>query len=291
MNVLQVVYGDAGRAAQLAAGLITDLVDCSRGIARVVIVATVVHPGPAPVTSANTEQNGDYAKIIADNDIVGRLTRGEIDEVWLWGDGHSGWFESCMIGRLAFNVNGPVIGAYDCPPAILMGFNSEDGTPEAIHSFGHRAEWCVGHLYGDTPDYGVPARIAIPANDYQRFLAFEAQCPGHAGFGNVHFPPLGTKDYQYDSAGCEVWGQYQGSYQEGFLRWWFSAMPADWWRSILRPLARWRVVIPGPALVDLLRLNNHGAYLNTTSPSEAAAAVKSYGFTLEGVVGRVFPPA
>ncbi len=80
----------------------------------------------------------DYAHMVREFDLVRRVESGEIDEVWMMGAPYFGYWESCMIGRDAFEVNG---AAYDRVPCrrrfVVMGFNYERGVAEMLEDLSH----------------------------------------------------------------------------------------------------------------------------------------------------------
>jgi len=168
------------------------------------------------------------------------VTNNEVDEVLWWGFPYAGFYESRMVGGTAYWCNsGPLIRP--CKLYVVMGLNFERGVAEAIHSFGHRSESILWHVYGSWSSTSTINHL------WDRFTR---NGPLHgvsvAGLGNVHYPPNTASEYIYNASAtvsCEVdrWVSYpsfSGSlinvsattwggpdYQRGFLLWWLGHMP------------------------------------------------------------------
>jgi PKD repeat protein len=139
----------------------------------------------------------DYNAILnsPDLDICGRLNRGEIDDVWLYGGPYFGYWESTLAGPGGFWYNSPPVPDLNtCGRLVpIMGFNYEraDGTG---HIFGHRMESTMVRVYGDWEQNRT-------AHNWDRFGLVLAQSPDYwySGCGSVHYPPNGTSDYDYSN--------------------------------------------------------------------------------------------
>jgi hypothetical protein len=137
----------------------------------------------------------DYQRIIQDFNLIALAQAGQIDEVWMFGGPYFGFYESRMVGRNAFWVNGPGLER-DCKRFVIMGFNYEREVREMVHDFGHRSESILARKYGSQNFlqslYAAqpPAPAAMPAgkNDFERFLQTQ---------GTVHRKPGGA-DYGQD---------------------------------------------------------------------------------------------
>src|SRR2546430_2004677 len=159
-RLLVLIYGSADERRargwsdpdRLTAHLIADLRDASHGQALYEVVQRVEQPNPPPRLA---DGKGDYPAILAQNDLPRRVARGEIDEVWMWGDPVAGWWEVENCGVGAFYANGGVLPGPE-RQWFAMGFNYEPGIPEALHSYPHRAGWCVAHAYDTDGPYPVP---------------------------------------------------------------------------------------------------------------------------------------
>jgi hypothetical protein len=75
----------------------------------------------------------DYPKTFKDYNVLPRIDRGEIDEVWFFGGPYFGYNESAMAGPGAFYINGVV---YDKVPSkrafAIMGYNYERGNTHGM---------------------------------------------------------------------------------------------------------------------------------------------------------------
>ena len=180
----------------------------------------------------------DYARIINDHALDRRVREGEIDEVILWGFPYAGYYESRMIGATAYWCNAPALIRENTPLYVMMGLNYERGVAEALHSFGHRAESILRHVYGSWSNDGRINHL------WDRFTRYEQIAPGVSACGNVHFPPNGQADYDYDNligvmSEADDWLNYPnltgantlinanawGGNQRGYMKWWFTRMP------------------------------------------------------------------
>jgi hypothetical protein len=152
-----------------------------------------------------------------------------------------------------------------------MGWNYQVDAGYAMHSYGHRAEDIMCHMYGlhgGTPDCLAGGR----ANNWDKFVTLNKDSPGLGGIGYVHCPVNGCQAQQYDYANptyvtsnADDWFNYpnftgetrQVNYtdwapsgadfntaQLDYMEWWFGHMPHfpgrgpdgllnDWWRYII----------------------------------------------------------
>src|SRR6185436_5906946 len=138
----------------------------------------------------------DY-NVIIDNpqfDICGKLNRGEIDELWMYGAPYFGFYESRLVGPGAYSYNSPPLtSTHNCNKLLpIMGLSYERGVAEAVHSFGHRAEATMTKVYGSWQENRT-------AHSWDRFGLVKAQSPNYSysGCGSVHYPPNGLADYDY----------------------------------------------------------------------------------------------
>jgi hypothetical protein len=141
--------------------------------------------------------------------LIQRKLDHEFDEVHVWGGPWMGFHESQMIGMgSVFCNSGPIVAS--CPKFVLMGYNYERGTGEALESVAHRAESIFQYRYPKTWNY------------------FKSEV------GTVHKPFNGVQDYDWSNksyalfshrgttqvANCDLWG-CDGL---GYLKWWFAHM-------------------------------------------------------------------
>jgi hypothetical protein len=133
------------RTADLVNSFMADLLQVSSGLARYEIVQRVdLNEFPAktdgfrytPQTFMNVwggtapkhmPQEVDYYAIINQFNILQRVARNEIDEVWIFGFPHAGFYESIMGGPGAFWCNAPALTKTDTSKRrfVIMGFSYE----------------------------------------------------------------------------------------------------------------------------------------------------------------------
>jgi len=146
----------------------------------------------------------NYEAVIDEFDLVARVERDQIDEVWMFGFPHAGFYESRMVGPGAFWCNAPPIDRSDVSRRfIIMGFSYERGVGEMLESFGHRVESHMEHVWkslGTNPN----------RNLWKRFILYDQVAPGQAHCGNVHFAPNSVRDYDWGNrtpvdSYCDDW--------------------------------------------------------------------------------------
>ena len=194
----------------------------------------------------------DYARVVEDHNLDRRVREGEIDEVVLWGFPYSGFYESRMVGATAYWCNAPGLVRPGTPLYVMMGLNYERGVAEALHSFGHRVESIMRHVYGS---WSSDDQIN---HAWDRFTRYEKIAPGLAACGNIHFPPNGAADYDYGNQAevlseADDWLQYPhltgaktmvsaddwGRTHRGFMNWWFTRLPRASGRAADEILHNW----------------------------------------------------
>lgn len=185
---------------------------------------------------------GSYNQIIADNNICQKINDMDIDQVWVWADPRTGYDETPGLEYVISSnwFMNPV--QYATTPSepfcngdnsfVFFEFDYSRTADLALHSYGHYMEGLLGNLQGSLfwNNYS--------GNNSQQYDRSE-RC------GNVHFPPNGAVDYDYDNRAkvrswcrdwtpqgnnqdkvrfdCNEWGCTQG----GFLKWWMQNMPND----------------------------------------------------------------
>lgn len=174
----------------------------------------------------------DYPAIFDEFGIPERVEAGEIDEVWLWGFPHAGFWESTMAGRGAYFCNSaPVPGIATSRIFVTMGFNYQRGVGEMLESFGHRVESIMRHVYGSWDPR--------PTHAWNRFTLYDQVAPGQAACGTVHFAPNSERDYDWGNprpvvSTCDDWLTYPeltGERRE--------MTAADWGHGDIRAYHRW----------------------------------------------------
>lgn len=200
----------------------------------------------------------DYAKIIADYNVVEKIDNGEIDELWIFGAPYMGFWESAMAGPGAFYING---GVYDkiesSKPFVIMGFSYERGVAEMLHNLCHRTESTMERFYSGW-------EVDKLTTNWAKFAANYEQSNGVAAVGTCHWPPNAEKDYDYKNerivqSSADDWLDYPElngetkpvnretwggpDYQRNYLIWWYSHIPKapginedgrlnNWWEYI-----------------------------------------------------------
>lgn len=270
---LHEVYG-WGDPVQLAKSLASDLAKASHGAYQIQIVQTKIVDAEPYFTDGFQHTDAsfdaawargdfhiramfDYQRFIRENNLAARIDAKQLDEVWLYAPPINGMWESTMAGADAYWINGPVQAGGGERVFALMGFNYERGVAEALHSYGHRVESTLAHVYA-----GMPGN-----NAWKQFTTLDQDSPGHGGVGNVHYPVNGLSDYDYDNrrvvvSGASDWYNYatgltgkttlvssstwsptHGDPQRDYLLWWYDHIPhfagngrdgklANWWRYV-----------------------------------------------------------
>jgi hypothetical protein len=203
----------------------------------------------------------DYNGMVDYYDFDTKRNNGTLDEIWVYTFPFGGMYESQLMGPGAFWYNSPPLDHPGLEKLLsVMGWNYERGVAEALHSFGHRAESAIRHLYGrwevTNPD----------PNMWELFTRIDKVVPDGAHVGNIHFPPNGQSDYDYDNTKSVItyadnWKRYPilldqtrivdrsewyypgGDYQRGFMLWWMKHLPRyegvyegklnNWWHYIV----------------------------------------------------------
>jgi hypothetical protein len=207
-----------------------------------------------------------YAPLLAEDtgsDLCGRISAGEIDEIWLWGAGYFGFDEFAFRIPDDTPLAAPVPYNYwiydgrrkDLPVCgrtfFVMGWIAERMEGHGLHSFGHRIE---SALIASPVGEGRWHRCGTEEHgdsDWTDFACIDLDEPGQAGCGDVHYPPNGASDYDYANptevtSTCDDWYAYPdptgttapvssatwGGGEESYLRWWMHHMPRPWWTTI-----------------------------------------------------------
>lgn len=265
------------RSADLITGFMADILQVSGGMARYQIVQRIdVDEFPAktdgfrytPQTylevlhgtaSPHVPQEVNYNAIISKYNILQRVARGEIDEVWVFGFPHGGFYESAMGGPGAFWCNAPPLKNTDASKRrfVIMGFSYERYIGEMHESFGHRAESIMEKTF---------SKLTGSANLWKRFIQYEKVTPGRAACGNIHFAPNSQSDYDWNNptpvlSECYDWqlnfpnfkgdvrtvssSEWGGGEIRAHHRWWFNHFPRvagrkngihnNWWQYVVSP--------------------------------------------------------
>jgi hypothetical protein len=206
-----------------------------------------------------TPQEVDYYAIIEQFNLLDRVARDEIDEVWIFNFPHAGFYESIMAGPDAFWCNAPALKNTEASGRrfAIMGFSYERGVGEMLESFGHRVESIMEKTFQP---------LSGDANLWRRFIRYEQVAPGKAAVGNIHFAPNSERDYDWNNPStvkseCFDWllnfPDFQGDVREvtasewgnGDIRlhhqWWLKHIPHvagrqngihnNWWQYMIDP--------------------------------------------------------
>lgn len=218
-------------------------------------------------SKAHQPDTVSYAAIFRKFDLVNRIRKEGIEEVWLWGAPYFGWDEYAMKvpgDRIFYPTDNPwFIRPYDIPECgrtvWVMGWNYERGEAEAIHSYGHRCEGILSLTVGK----GVWDNKKTPNNIWNRFTHLATDFPGDAQVGNVHGGPNAESGYDYAQkkavmSGADDWLNYPRltgakrmidreawggpDYHLNYMRWWFTHLPKapgstdgffnNWWQYV-----------------------------------------------------------
>ena len=94
-------------------------------------------------------QGIDYQALLERFNVLQRIERREIDEVWVMGFPYAGLYESVMGGAGAFWCNAPPLPNTDtCKRRfVIMGFSYEREVGEMLHSYNHRCESILAQVF------------------------------------------------------------------------------------------------------------------------------------------------
>ena len=204
-------------------------------------------------------QEADYYAIIRQFDLLERVARDEIDEVWIFNFPHAGFYESIMAGPGAFWCNAPPLKHTEASGRrfVIMGFSYERGVGEMLENLGHRVESIMHKTF---------ERLEGADNLWERFCRYDKVSPGNAALGNVHFAPNSDRDYDWNNPSkvlseCDDWlynfPSFKGvkravtasDWGNGDIRqhhrWWLNHLPRtsgrrngihnNWWQYIMKP--------------------------------------------------------
>lgn len=218
-------------------------------------------------SKAHKPDSISYAAIFKEHNLVERVQRENITEIWIWGAPYFGADEYAMKipGDQVFFPTDNVwfyrpYDIPDCGRAVwVMGFNYERGEAEALHSFGHRCEGILSLTIGR----GVWTGKAGDTNAWSRFTRQAEKYPDDAQVGNVHGGPNAKSGYDYGQTNivmsgaddwynfpeltgakkpvnCDTWGK---PHHLNFMRWWLDHLPKNtgahegfynnWWRYVV----------------------------------------------------------
>ena len=261
----------------LAKGFMADILLVSGGLVRYQITERIDVDGFPPkvdgymydaqiylnvirgISQPYMPQEADYYSIIKRFEVLQRVAKDEIDEVWIFNFPHAGFYESIMAGPDSFWCNAPPLKNTDAAKKrfVIMGFSFERGVGEMLENMGHRAESIMERTFAKTKDED---------NLWKRFIRYDKTHKGQAALGNVHFAPNSDRDYDWNNPSiviseCDDWlynfPNFKGVTREvsapewgnGDIRkhhvWWMKHFPKakgrkngihhNWWQYIANP--------------------------------------------------------
>lgn len=142
--------------------------------------------------SPHTPSEVDYYAILNKYNVLQRVARNEIDEVWVFGFPHAGFYESTMGGPSAFWCNAPALKNTTSSKRrfVVMGFSFERYIGEMLEAYGHRSESIMEKTF---------SKLSGDANLWKRFIRYEKTSPGKSACGNIHFAPNSQVDYDWNN--------------------------------------------------------------------------------------------
>lgn len=270
-------YMNWNRVEDLAKGFMSDILQTSAGLVRYQVIQRFdVDDFPAKVdgyrydaqtylevmrgiTRPYLPQEADYHAILERFNILGRVAKNEMDEVWIFNFPHAGFYESTMGGPGAFWCNAPPLKNTGASGRrfVIMGFSLERGVGEMLENMGHRAESIMEKTF---------EKLTAEDHLWKRFIRYEQTSPGRAACGNVHFAPNSERDYDWNNpqkviSECDDWRDNFPDFKEvtrqvnasewgnGDIRkhhvWWLGHIPKaagrkngihhNWWQYIADP--------------------------------------------------------
>ena len=155
--------------------------------------------------------------------IVPRVESGDLDAVWVFGPDYTGFWETAMIGRGAYWINGAAYPEVNCARRfVVYGFGSaaHQGVGFMLENTAHMTENILNHRIASgwpsrhrvtgwtTLDLTNPARRAVDRtlNDWEFFTVSDAVhwdvalvAPGISQAGLSHFPPTACVNYGWSA--------------------------------------------------------------------------------------------
>ncbi|MDP1716212.1 MAG: hypothetical protein Q8L41_15855 [Anaerolineales bacterium] len=265
------------RPSDLVTACMSDMIEVSGGMARYQIVERVeVDEFPAKTdgfrytpqtymdvlrgtTSPHMPQEVNYQAVISKYNILKRVAGNVIDEVWIFGFPHAGFYESVMGGPGAFWCNALPLNNTSASKRrfVIMGFSYERQVGEMLEAYGHRAESIM---------YKTFSKLNGEANLWKRYMQYEKIAPGRAACGNIHFAPNSQVEYDWNNAApvkseCHDWllnfpnfkgdvrtvvsSEWGNGDTRAHHKWWFNHFPRvagrkngihnNWWQYVAAP--------------------------------------------------------
>ena len=155
----------------------------------------------------------DYEYIIDKLNLVERRNNNEFDEVWIVNEDPVLTYESIMVGRNAFWINGTPIEK-KCKPFKMI--NVSISRPDSnFECFGHASEQLLNNVFLATNYENYDAlnwkkdSTTIDESNYDKLNLFQKfmltndqntnKNSGYTGVGNMHYSPNSVRDYDWDN--------------------------------------------------------------------------------------------
>lgn len=200
----------------------------------------------------------DYNYILEKYNLVERKNNNEFDEVWMVSIDPVSAYETAMVGRTAYWINGEGI-IKDCDNFVITGFTISR-VDSALECLGHASENILSDVFGTSLSYdkdnmNVTKENYNSLNLWQKFTLVDylnsSDDSTLTGVGAIHFTPNSTEDYDWlnetkvqsnwidwknnypnltgetSLVNYKTWNSSKDEYYAGryFHRWWFSLMP------------------------------------------------------------------
>lgn len=145
----------------------------------------------------------DYEWLIKKLDLVNRRNKGEFDQIWMFTIPPIGSYETLMVGRNSYWINGSPIKK-DCDNFLWAGF--EITRPDSmLHSLGHAMENIMTKVYGNRFDYYSKSTYKVTTKKQFEALNYWEKYTmtplnnntNMTGVGTVHNPYNTKKEYGY----------------------------------------------------------------------------------------------
>lgn len=144
----------------------------------------------------------DYEYLIEKFDLVNRRNAGEFDQVWINSIDPVQTFETMMVGKAPYWINGTPLKK-DCNNFIIANI-SISRRDANLHALGHGVEGIMSQAfngttfsYNKTFDDSTEEKFKA-LNLWEQFSMTSSESSGNnSGIGNVHWPYNAEKDYDY----------------------------------------------------------------------------------------------
>ena len=144
----------------------------------------------------------DYEYLIEKFDLINRRNNGEFDQVWINSIDPAHTYETMMVGKDAFWINGTPLKK-KCNNFIIANI-SISRRDANLHALGHGFEGIMSQVFNGTYFQYGKTYDDYTEEDFRNLNLWEQfsmtaseSSGGNAGIGNVHFPYNAESDYDY----------------------------------------------------------------------------------------------